>query len=198
MFNLKDALFYLDPEVNSTQVAGRTVLLGILFIWGLRLIFSPIESNAAGTSLLHLINLPFHEAGHIIFRIFGRFFSVLGGSLMQLLIPCVCLGTFLIKTRDPFAGSVALWWAGENFLDMAPYINDARSLKLILLGGVTGADVDDYHDWQYILGNLGLLDCDHALAAAAHLFGSLLMLTAGLWGGYMIWLQFHYIKEHQV
>ncbi|MBA4374475.1 MAG: zinc ribbon domain-containing protein [Thermodesulfovibrio sp.] len=197
MFNLKELLLYIDPEVNFLHVAGRTILLGSLSIWGLRLIFASIDSNTAGSSLLHLINLPFHEAGHILFRIFGRFFSVLGGSFMQLLIPVICLGTFLIKTKDPFAASVALWWAGENFLDMAPYINDARALKLMLLGGVTGADVDDYHDWQYILRKLGLLSCDHALATAAHLFGSILMLTACFWGGYIIWLQFRYVRDQE-
>lgn len=195
MFDLKESLFYIDPEVNLFHVAGRTVLFGILSVWGLRLIFSAIEANQAGASFLHLINLPFHEAGHIIFRIFGRFSAVLGGSLMQILIPVICLGTFLLKTRDPFAASVSLWWTGENLLDLAPYVNDARALKLMLLGGVTGADVDDYHDWQYILGKLGMLSCDHIIATAAHLFGSMLMLTACIWGGYIIWKQFQYVRD---
>ncbi len=197
MFNLKESLFYIDPEVNCFHVAGRAVLLAIVFVWGLRLVFSSIESNHAGASFLHLVNLPFHEAGHIIFRIFGRFPAVLGGSLLQVLIPLICLGTFLVKTRDPFAAAVSLWWAGESLLDLAPYINDARALKLMLLGGVTGADVDDYHDWQFILGKLGLLSCDHILATAAHLFGSILMLTACIWGGYVIWMQFLYLRSQE-
>lgn len=197
MFNLKESLSYLDPDVNILHIVGRTFLLLILAVWGLKLIFSSPEGNAAGTSILHLVNLPFHEAGHIIFRIFGRFFSVLGGSILQVLIPLICLGTFLLKTRDPFAASASLWWAGENLLDIAPYINDARALKLMLLGGVTGADVDDYHDWQYILGKLGMLSCDHSLATAAHLFGSMLMLTACVWGGYIIWKQFQYVRDNQ-
>lgn len=197
MFNLKESLSYLDPDVNILHIVGRTFLLVILAVWGLKLIFSSPEGNAAGTSILHLVNLPFHEAGHIIFRIFGRFFSVLGGSILQVLIPLICLGTFLLKTRDPFAASASLWWAGENLLDIAPYIHDARALKLMLLGGVTGADVDDYHDWQYILGKLGMLSCDHLLATAAHLFGSMLMLTACVWGGYIIWKQFQYVRDNQ-
>lgn len=197
MFNLRESLFYIDPEVNSLHVAGRMVLFVILSAWGLRLIFSSIEGNYAGASFLHLVNLPFHEAGHIIFRLFGRFMTVLGGSLMQVLIPVICLGAFLIKTRDPFAASVSLWWTGESLLDLAPYINDARALKLMLLGGVTGADVDDYHDWQYILGKLGMLSCDHIIARTAHLFGSMLMLTACVWGGYVIWKQFLYVRDNQ-
>jgi len=36
---------------------------------------------------MHLVNLPFHEAGHIIFKAFGRFIIFLGGCLGQLLMP---------------------------------------------------------------------------------------------------------------
>jgi hypothetical protein len=197
MFRLKEYFFYVDPEVRLLQVAGRAILLIALSAWGLSFIFSSVESNYAGTSFLHLVNLPFHEAGHIIFRLFGRFLTVLGGSLMQVLIPVICLGTFLLKTRDPFAASVGLWWTGESLLDLAPYINDARALKLMLLGGVTGADVDDYHDWEYILGKLGMLSCDNIIAKTAHLFGSILMLTAFIWGGYVIWKQFQYLRDNQ-
>ena len=62
----------------------------------------------------------------------------LGGSLGQLLMPLICLIVFLIKTKDAFAVSVSLWWFGENFMDLASYINDARARKLMLLGGNTG------------------------------------------------------------
>ncbi|TAN38068.1 MAG: zinc ribbon domain-containing protein [Nitrospirae bacterium] len=187
---MKELLMGSDAEVSIASLIGRCIILLVLVIWGFRLIFSSVDSNYAGTSFMHLINLPFHEAGHILFRLFGRFMTVLGGSLLQVLIPLICLGTFLIKTRDPFAGAVAFWWTGESLLDLAPYINDARALRLILLGGVTGQDVDDYHDWEYILGHLGLLTWDHFLATTAHLFGSIIMITACVWGGLVLWRQF--------
>jgi hypothetical protein len=50
-------------------------------------------------SFWHLVNLPFHEAGHIIFRPFGRLMTSLGGSMMQVLVPLVCMAVFLVKTR---------------------------------------------------------------------------------------------------
>ena len=56
-----------------------------------------IESNMAGNSFLHLVNLPFHEAGHIISRPFGAFITSLGGTPGQLLMPFICMGTLLIK-----------------------------------------------------------------------------------------------------
>jgi hypothetical protein len=51
-------------------------------------------------------------------------------------------GIFLLFI--PFGAAVAIWWAGENLIDVAPYINDARELKLVLLGGKTGAEVEGH------------------------------------------------------
>lgn len=179
---LRRLLLPVPREVNPVVLAGKALLWIILAVWAFKFIFSSIASNYAGGSFLHLVNLPFHEAGHIVFSPFGRFLNVLGGTLMQLLMPAVCLGVLLIRTRDAFGASVALWWLAENFMDIAPYINDARSLNLMLLGGVTGKDVADYHDWQYLLGRLGLLRMDHALAYLSQFTGVLLMITALVWG----------------
>jgi hypothetical protein len=187
---VRGLLFHVEPGVNALYLAGRAVLLVGLVFLGLKFMLAPVESNISGRSFIHMINLPFHEAGHILFRPFGQFVMMLGGSLMQLLIPAVCMGAFLFQTRDPFAASVALWWLGESFIDLAPYIGDARALKLVLIGGVTGRDVADFHDWEFILRKTGLLRFDHALAALAQITGIALMLTSFAWCGYMLYKQF--------
>ena len=146
-----------------------------------------IESNSVGNSFLHLVNLPFHEAGHIIFRPFGAFITSLGGTLGQLLMPTICMSVLLLRTRDPFGASVALWWVGENFLDIAPYINDARSGQLPLLGGNFGHSTPyGFHDWQYLLTESGLLQYDHNLAQAAFAMGTIIMLLSLLWSGLLL------------
>jgi hypothetical protein len=175
--------------VNPFYFAGRCLLFLLLAGWGWRFITASIDSNYAGESILHLVNLPFHEAGHVFFSPFGRFMMVLGGTLGQLLMPLTCAGTFLLKTRDAFAASVALWWTAENVMDIAPYINDARALELILLGGVTGQEVEG-HDWEYLLGSLGWLRYDHALAHLAQWVGITLMITALFWGGTLLLRQY--------
>lgn len=180
---LRNLLFHINPEIGIYHLIGRVFILLVIIAWGLKFIFSSIESNYSGISFMHLVNLPFHEAGHILFRFFGQFMMTLGGSLTQCLVPLICLLTFLVKTRDPFAASVSLWWLGENLIDLAPYINDARALKLILLGGVTGRDVEGYHDWEFILHKIGLLEYDHLIAKTAHVIGALFMLCAFFWGG---------------
>ena len=94
-----------------------------------------MREDVIGASFLHLINLPFHEAGHILFSPFGEFMTTLGGSLAQVLVPIVCAGAFLTTSWNPFGAAVMGWWAGENLLDVAIYINDARALQLTLIGG---------------------------------------------------------------
>lgn len=185
-----DAAFAVEGPVNPFTWFGHAAVLVGLAGWSWPLMTAGIASNYAGESFLHLINLPFHEAGHIFFTPLGRFMQVLGGSLGQLLMPLVCLVAFLFQQRNPFGAAVTLWWTGESLLDLAPYINDARALELILIGGVTGKDVEDYHDWEYILRTLGWLPYDHTLARIAHGLGSVVMVVALLWAGSLLRQQY--------
>jgi hypothetical protein len=184
---LKEVIFYVKPETNPILVGFRGVFFLIIFLWGLKFIFTPMETHYVMQSFWHVVNLPFHEAGHIIFRPFGRFISSLGGTLGQLLIPLICLTVFLLKTRDTFAASFCLWWFGENFMDISPYIDDARTLTLPLLGGNTGnTSPYGFHDWEYILTESGLLKYDHTIANLSYNFGIFLMLVSFVWGGYIL------------
>jgi hypothetical protein len=181
----KQWLIETDTTTDPMTFYGRAVVfLGLLW-WGRIFIMTPLETNYTGESFLHLINLPFHEAGHLIFSPFGRFMMILGGSLGQVLMPLICLGTFLINTRDPFGASVALWWTAESIMDVAPYINDARDMELILLGGVTGKETDG-HDWNNLLTMTGLLNWDHRLAHLAYNIGILLMVASFAWGAVVL------------
>jgi hypothetical protein len=178
-----------DDAVNPFSFAGRCLLFILLTVWGWIFMVTPLELNYAGESVLHLVNLPFHEAGHVFFIPFGRFMTVLGGTLGQIVMPLMCAGTLLLKTRDTFGASVALWWTAENFMDIAPYINDARALELMLLGGVTGQEVEG-HDWEYLLGSLGWLRYDHLLAHLAQWVGISVMALALLWSGWVLARQY--------
>ena len=192
---LKSLFFDIKFETNPYVFGGRVVFFLVILVWGLVLISAPIESNYAGRSFWHLVNLPFHEAGHIILRPFGRIIHSLGGSLGQLLMPLVCFTVFLVKARDQFAASFCVWWLGENFIDMAPYINDARSLSLPLLGGNTGySSPYGFHDWEFILTELGLARYDHFLAGSSRIFGAFLMILTFAWCGYLLFKQYRYLS----
>jgi hypothetical protein len=179
-----DYLLFVKPGSTGVGLYGGALVLLSLFIWSWWFVLSPIESGYAIRSFMHLANLPFHEAGHVFFSPFGAFMASLGGSLLQVLMPLACTCVLLFRTRDPIGASVALWWTGESFIDLAPYINDARSLSLPLLGGNTGATAPyGFHDWQFILTEAHLLRQDHLIANISFSAGALLMLTAFVWGG---------------
>lgn len=184
-----------EPVENPLLIGGRALVWAGLVYWSFSLIGSSIASNAVGESFLHLVNLPFHEAGHVIFRLFGNFIGSLGGTLGQLLMPLIAGATLLLKTRDPFGAAVCLWWFGENFLDIAPYINDARAGQLPLLGGNFGHSAPyGFHDWEYLLTETGLIHWDHGLARASFALGSLLMLLALAWAGWLLLRQWRLSK----
>jgi hypothetical protein len=182
-------LFRVDEEVNVFYFAGRVLVLVVLLFYLVRYLFTSLDMAYKVMPFMHLINLPFHEAGHIIFSPFGRFIMFLGGTLGQLLIPLICTVALLLSSGQNFGAAVCLWWFGQNFLDVAPYINDARALNLILLGGVTGKETDG-HDWENILRTLGWLKYDHLLAKLAYAAGAVLMILALAWGGYLLYRQF--------
>jgi hypothetical protein len=193
---LKELLFHVRPETNLWLFGGRVLFFLVIFFWGLKFIFMPMKSTYVFDSIWHMINLPFHEFGHILFRPFGRLMTSLGGSITQVLIPVMCLAVFLIKTRDTFAAAFALWWTGQNFMDLAPYINDARSLTLPLLGGNTGRTSPyGFHDWEFILRETGLVRYDHLLANLSNKLGSLMMICAFAWGGYILFKQYKNLKK---
>ena len=154
---------------------SRAVFLLLLAIWTWNLARVPI-GPAVMSSFLHLPDLVFHEAGHVIFSPFGRFLTVLGGSLFQCLVPAILAGAF-VRERQWFSAAVCAWWTGQNFLDLAPYIADARALRLVLLGGRTGAEVEG-HDWEYLLTQLGWLHLDRTLGLWTHWIGLLVMVSA--------------------
>ena len=180
-----------DDAPGRLSIGARALVLAVLAYWTWEMATEPMGSFSLG--LVDMANLVFHEAGHILFLPFGSFLTSLGGSLTQFLVPLVCMATFVVKTRDLYAAAVALWWAGENLVDMAPYIADARALQLVLLGGHTGAEVEG-HDWEAILGALGWLPWDVALGRACLRAGVLVMLGAIAWGGWVLRAQYLRIR----
>lgn len=166
---------------------ARGLFLALLTIWTMTQASRVVNVEGSG-SVMHLPNLVFHEAGHVLFLPLGRFMTVLGGSLTQVLVPLVCAGAFLWQTRDAFGAAIAIWWAGQSLTDVATYINDARALQLVLLGGQTGAEVEG-HDWEYLLNAMGVSHHDHAIALVVHTIGTVLMIAALVWAATFVFNQ---------
>jgi hypothetical protein len=183
--DLRERLLEVHAGTHPAVIAGRGLVWLLLVVCGFGFATHPLDGGYVSRSFLHLVNLVFHEAGHVVFAPFGSFFMSLGGSLLQLLVPLACVGAFLYQSREPFGAAFGLWWTGQNLCDLAPYVADARALDLVLLGGNTGRQVEG-HDWEAILGRLGLLRYDVALGRLAHAAGVFVMLMALAWGAWLL------------
>jgi hypothetical protein len=188
-------LFPAVDRVDPMVFYGRCALFVAFSVWGLYFVSLDLATNEIGASFMHRVNLVFHEAGHVVFMPFGNFMMTLGGTLGQLLMPLI-VGVALLRTnRDAFGGSLALWWLGQSLMDCAPYINDARDLRLMLLGGGTGADRPGMHDWENILLDLGLIQHERSIALIAERAGELLLLLGLAWGARVLWLQYRALRR---
>jgi len=174
------------PEEGRTVRAGAGAALWLLAAWSVwrfaRFDISAPESIPL--PFLHTAIVPFHEFGHILFKPFGEFMHVAGGSLMQFLMPLGFGAYFVHWRRDNLAGSLMPWWAGMQWVDLAPYCDDARTPVMTLLTGRTGDT--GAHDYIDMLGDLGLLDQAHEVAAIMKNFGIVLMLLALVWGALLL------------
>ena len=181
-------LFQPLEKMDAMTFYGRCIVLALLAIWSWFLFGYDYRTGEIGTSFMHNILLPIHEAGHVLFRPFGEFMMILGGSLFQLLFPFVIGVAFIVKNRDNFGAAIGLWWASVSLVDLSPYIYDALHPQLTLLGGGTGAE-DGPHDWMYLLITLRQIDNAQRWGAAAHVCGGLVMLAALIWGAMILWRQ---------
>ena len=164
-----------DSELSGPTRWARIALIVGLAYWTWQFARTPLSQDAMD-AFLHLPDLVFHEAGHLIFSPLGQFMSVLGGSLMQVLIPVIAAVAF-VRQEQPFGAAICVWWVGQNLIDLAPYVADARALQLVLLGGKTGAEVEG-HDWEFILTRLRLLHWDQSIGRAVHALGMIIMVGA--------------------
>jgi len=109
---------------------------------------------------------------------------VAGGSILQCLVPIISIFIFY-RQRDFFAISISFGWLSTNLFYIATYIADSRSMSLPL---VSPFGCEPLHDWNYILGKMGMLNYDTALASFIRLMAIVSMLICLVYGGWLVWL----------
>lgn len=139
----------------------------ILFVTGLKQL-----STGELWPLIHMVNLVFHEAGHVIFFFFGHFLYVLGGSLTEVLIPFLVTIHFL-RQHDWLGVSVGAWWSSTAWLSVGIYISDAQERALPLITG----DIES-HDWHHLLSLLNILPYDNLIGSLAFTISILWLLSS--------------------
>jgi hypothetical protein len=137
----------------------RVLLTLALALYGIPCLLRPGTGRA-----LDAVDLAIHETGHLVFAPFGEFMGFLGGTLFQLALPAAFVVYFWRRT-DRHAATVALWWVAQNCWNVSVYVADARAQELPLVGG-------GEHDWAYLLGRLGWLAYDNAIALDVRVLGA--------------------------
>lgn len=150
--------------------------------------------SSRGRGLLLLIDgvfIPIHEGGHLLFRIFGEFLMVAGGTALQLLVP-FWLALYFFFRRQPQGVAFCLFFMFEQFLPIATYMADARAQELPLL---TVGDAEYViHDWAYLFGKLGLLQHDIQIANAMRAMGWIGMVGVVIW---LVWRGLNDVSQPQ-
>jgi hypothetical protein len=155
--------------VSAAERRARRALTAVLAVYGGFLLLNPGHYG-----WLDSLDLAIHEFGHPLFGLFGEFIGSLGGTLMQLLMPAAFVAYFW-RRGDRHAATVALWWIAQNLWNISVYVQDARAEELPLVGG-------GEHDWNYLLGTLGLLQQDRLIGDGVRLVGMLVYAWSCLMG----------------
>ncbi len=138
--------------------------------------------DATYVSVFDGINLAIHEAGHLLFRFFGTFIMIAGGTALQLMAPLGCC-VYFYRRPDYFGVAFSGFWLAANCYHVATYVADARAqiLPLVTVGG--GVPI---HDWNYLLSTLGLLDLDGTLAWMIRAAGFTIMWASIAYGAWLV------------
>jgi hypothetical protein len=115
-----------------------------------------------------------------------RFLTVLGGSLLQILLPLLILGYCWINRK--YSGlQFSYLLLGFSWLDVATYAADGSARQLPLIGGLG----KESHDWYNLLVRLDALEYDLTIGVFFIAIGILCYLMA-------ITISLFYQKHKQV
>lgn len=148
----------------------------LIFAVLLTIYFLSIAYDPMAGSFLDFVDLPIHETGHLIFRLFGEFLGVAGGSLFQVILPAVFVGYFVWRLQY-YSAAIVLFWVGQSILNVWIYAADAVVMRLVLTSGFTGAE-GSFHDWNYLLTTTGLIGSTKTIAGIIRAIGTLVIIGA--------------------
>ena len=155
----------------------KLIFAAVLAVYFLSIAYDPMRG-----SFLDLVDLPIHETGHLVFRLFGEFMGVAGGSLFQVIVPAVFVGYFIWRLQY-YSAAIVVFWVGQSILNVWVYAADAVAMQLVLTSGLTGSE-GSFHDWNYLLTETGLLGSAKLVAGIIRAVGTMVIIAAGVFSIY--------------
>lgn len=171
-----ERLPFLEPLEDDWHPVHRAVIVIAAAFYALFLYQAARGSGAL--LMIDVVFVPIHEGGHLLFRFFGEFLAVAGGTFLQLAVPLMLAAFFVFQRQAP-GTAFCMSFFFEQFLPISRYMADARAQELPLL---TVGDRDDViHDWAYLFGKFGVLDHDTQIAHAVRVLGWIGMVATLAW-----------------
>lgn len=141
--------------LEDWKPVSRPVAIIALAFYGLFLLYAALTPSHF--LFLDFANLAIHEAGHPLFGMlsggaesgFGYTLTILGGTLMELIVPFAC-GVYFFFKREATGVGFCSFWFFENFPYIGTYMADARTLALPLVGSGD-------HDWEILFTQWNLM-----------------------------------------
>ena len=169
--------------LDDWKPVSRPGAIIALSFYALFLLYAAFDRS--GFLFLDFANLAIHEAGHRVFGFladenqvgFGYTLMVLGGTLLELIVPLACTIYFFFR-REIAGTAFCLFWFFENFPYVGTYMADARMESLPLAGG--GLE----HDWEILFTHWNLMLHDQQIGHSMVILGWLGMLASVLWFAY--------------
>jgi len=182
-----ERLPFLEAVEEPWSSTPRIALVAWLLFFSLFL-----YQLARGSGFLLLMDgvfVPIHEGGHLLFRWFGEFLAIAGGTFLQLFAP-LALATYFFFQRQAQGVAFCMFCFFEQFLPIATYMADARAQELPLL---TVGDAEYViHDWNYLFTRLGVIDHDIQIAGAVRFIGWCGMIAVMIW---LLWRGLNDVPE---
>jgi hypothetical protein len=175
-----DAIVERVPQLGALDDEWRPVSRVAVIAW---LVFFAVmlwsvASDGTLANLMNLVFVPIHEGGHLLFRFFGEWIYVAGGTFLQLFVPLALAVYFILRRQVPGTAFCAFFFF-EQFLPVAVYMADSRCQCLTY---VTVGDSDTViHDWYYLFSSVGVLAHDTQIAAVVRSLGWIGMLATVVW-----------------
>ena len=161
----------IDPIERYGPLAFKVLLFGILTIILFQAAgtFAEVRPYTPWPFMLRLVRnsifLFIHEGGHMLFFFFGQTMMSLGGSFWQIVFPLLSF-VIAVRQKSHVIAPFALFWVGENMMDVSLYMRDAPLRRLPLLGGHKSG-----HDWWNLFRTWDMMDSADGIADFMYFFG---------------------------
>lgn len=132
-----------ETEFDNAKMIVATLLV-LYFTW------CNFQEFRNYRTLLDIVIFPIHEVGHYLFIPFGRFMTIAGGTIMQILVPVFCTITFFGR-GERFSAAVTTMWLGNSLFGVSIYARDAIYMELPLSNFSGPSENKEGHDWHNML-----------------------------------------------